>query len=153
IKSQVRPDQAIGETINALRRIISLDPSRNDERRQLMEVFATFGYMTEALEQAKTLLASLPGDVEAQEVIIKADIGLHHFDDALKAANQRLAQAPTDWIVQMERLQILQQQNTNPEAITKTAADAIAGHETEQGAEFIKGYAAHLTSDFNTAKA
>jgi predicted Zn-dependent protease len=152
IKSQVRPDAAVGETINALRRILTLDPTRNDERRQLMEVFSTFGYQTEALEQAMALLAALPGDAEASEVQIKANMALHHYKEALDAANARVAAAPTDWIAQMEKLQVLQQQNSNSDVINTTVSQAIAGHENEQGALFLKGFGARLTSDANTAQ-
>jgi predicted Zn-dependent protease len=150
-KALVRVSQAAGETVNALRGILRIDPNRDAERRQLMLAYLEMGYLTEANNQAQALLARLPGDSDAMEVEINALSGLHEYAAALNAAQTRLSAAPTDWTAQRERLQLLQALGRGPDEINKTAAAAIAGHETEQGALLVKAFAARLNNDYSTA--
>lgn len=147
-KTQLPNGGQIRLAIEALHRLLSLDPHRPEQWRELMELYHDRPDLSaEANQAADNLLAQVPGDAEALQVKAGALLTLNQYNDALTAAQTCLAAYPRDWITQFNRISILSKLGRSPQELVDTALQATQGASDDPGAMLVRARAYELAGD------
>lgn len=117
----------VGEAIRALRYLLRLQPDRHDDRRQLMKLYASVGFTTEALDAADELLKKWPDDVDALRVKAETLAQLGKFEEALKPGLRWSELEPQDADAQMTAMHMMLQARRPKDQVEKFVAERAGG--------------------------
>jgi tetratricopeptide (TPR) repeat protein len=151
-KVSMPKSEHLRRTVDALRNVLRLDPSRTEQRRTLMEIYNDVGMFTEANDQASALLDRLPNDKEGLTVKTHALLVLHDYDQSLQTAETALKLDPDNVTVQLDRLRDMYQLGDTPDKILGAASDLVKAHPNDQAALLVQGFSFELTGDPTDAK-
>ena len=142
------------ETMQILRRLLSIDPNHPAQRRQLLELYTQMGFTTEAMETAQLILAQSPNDTEALRCEMQCLLRLRREDEALKLANQWANVEPQNIDPRELILWLTVDLQKNADGSVKIAEDWSSHHPHDPEYQTLQGFAymlAHRTDDAKAA--
>jgi tetratricopeptide (TPR) repeat protein len=92
--SVYRQVQAVQKAVPDFRRVVELDPGRDDAREYLASGLLDTGHCTEALPHLERLLRQRPGDPDLRVRLARCHDGLEHPDQARELLDAVLAEHP-----------------------------------------------------------
>src|SRR5260370_10805660 len=127
--------QSVKETIGALRFLLSLEPQRIEERRQLMDWYTKLHHYTEAAEEGKRLRDQMRGVVpeatrggssDYQKVLrelASCEIALKKWKDAISCLDEFIGYNPRDLQAQMDRFGALAEDGMSKQELVAAAEE------------------------------
>ncbi len=142
----------VGQTINALRRVLELDPKRLEERQSLLELYANYGFTTEMIDTANTILKDHKDDARALQHKTTALARLRKFEEALNIANDWCAVEPLNVRSHMAALALMEDLRRPNDRIIERVENLKLPARGDARRDLLEGYAHSLTADYDTAK-
>jgi tetratricopeptide (TPR) repeat protein len=142
--------QHFAETIAALKVLVGQDPNSADGlnyRRHLLELYVKLERSPEALDTGKAILAKVPNDIRALELMTGVLTNLHQFSDALKMADNWVRAVPKNLHAHMARLLLRAELSQTPESIVTEAEKLLEANPKDPKFELLRGYAYALVKD------
>jgi predicted Zn-dependent protease len=141
------------ETMQILRRLLSIDPNHPAQRRQLLELYTKMGFTTEAMETAQVILEQAPNDSEALRCEMQCLLRLRREDEALRLANQWATVEPENIDPRELILWLTCDLQKNADGSVKIAEDWSAHHPNDAEYQTLQGFAYMLAHRPDEAKA
>lgn len=133
--------------IDALARVVHLDPSNDEAARQLLDMYKLSGQDERALSLADRLLAKNANDTGALQAKAVALARLKRNPEALEAAKKALAVEPGAHQMQLLVLQLRRQIGDEPDVLVADAEKALAEHPDDAVHQLMLGYAYALANN------
>ncbi len=141
------------ETMRILRHLLRLDPSRTEERRDLLRLYATTGFGTEALETAEQLLAEFPDDPEIIGLKAMVLVRLQRDAEALEAARRWAELSPRELNGQILTLWLMSRVERDSAGAVEYARELASRYPEDAQFEMLLGFALMLAEQVEPAQA
>ena len=140
------------ETIQVLKRILTLDPSREPESRKLLELYAKTGFSTEAIDSADAILAKMPDDLLALRSKTQSLIRLRRYPEALKVAIAWADVEPQSLEAQGATLWLMNEVERGPTGVLKRAEALATDQPNNVRFKVVRGMALLIANRPDDAK-
>lgn len=138
--------------LGALTRVVSLDPTRNDDRARLAMLLSDFGQLPEALEQSERLLEARPGDKTGLAVKAVVLNRMRKLPEAEAAALKWAEGAPEDVRSLALALATARENKATPEKMAELATKLEGLAKSDLGLATVRGTAALLGGNIDAAR-
>lgn len=138
--------------LGALTRVVSLDPSRNDDRARLAMLLSDFGQLPEALDQSERLLQARPDDKTGLAVKAVVLNRMRKVPEAEAAALKWAEGAPEDVRSLALALATARENKATPEKMTELATKLEGLAKSDLGLASVRGTHALLRGDVDNAR-
>lgn len=147
------PDNShVWDTITKLRRLVELQPDADGPRRDLMRLYARYGFATEALDTADAILAKKAGDVEAIKLKLGALIRLRRWEEAYGTTEGWAKLEPSNPEPVLRAMGLMAQMNRPAKEIQDRAKAVAAKDPTSPLSQLLVGVSYALTDDIPSAQ-
>ncbi|HZZ42264.1 MAG TPA: tetratricopeptide repeat protein [Tepidisphaeraceae bacterium] len=142
----------VKDAIAAYRRIVSLSPDAVESRRELMHLYARYGFETEALDAENILINKNHADLDALQSKAATLMRLRRWDEARKATADWAKADPNNAEAQMQILGLMAQMEQPATEILKQAQSVTAKNPNTPQSQLIMGIAYELTQQVDPAR-
>ncbi|HWE94420.1 MAG TPA: tetratricopeptide repeat protein [Tepidisphaeraceae bacterium] len=143
IKVEAPRSRNLHEGLQLFQRYLEIKPNDDKARHQLLELYTTLSYNTEAVRLADELLSKNSHDTEALKFKTIALNKQHKFDEALAVSGRLNELSPQDLVSQVVTLELLSELQTPPAGLVSHAEALRQAHPDDPRFEVLMAYA-HL---------
>jgi tetratricopeptide (TPR) repeat protein len=144
--------QQLTDTVRALRYLLQLDPARQAQRRQLLDLYEQLNMHTEAVDTADTLLEADKNDTHALQIKAQALAEMRKYADALATLDRWLEVEPTNLNAHVARMQMELNNGQEPPQLVADI-DAWGKTHPDQTARYELLEAIAVSAEGDTARA
>lgn len=141
------------DAMKVLQQVVRRDPSHDEARRMLLDLYTRLGRGTEAVELADSFLTKNPDDIDALRAKARALTRIGRFQEALAVAERYAeldADDPQGWFTVLD---IMRRLDARPEQIVARAEALRNAHPDAPRFDLLMGHAYALANDRANAEA